>query len=134
MPHESLSAAAPPAANLGYEPKDASPRVIAITVAILGGGIFMTLAVCAWLYLASSSQTGAAGPRQTSFAEGWREKTGIEQDQEALRREVEAHLNSYGWIDNSKRRVRIPIDRAMEQMAREGAAKTKPTEAAEGRR
>jgi hypothetical protein len=42
------------------------------------------------------------------------------EDLAALRRHEEAELNSYGWVDPSNRVVRIPIQRAMELIARSG--------------
>jgi hypothetical protein len=39
---------------------------------------------------------------------------------EALRREEDALLNSYGWIDRNQGRARIPIARAMELLEKRG--------------
>ncbi len=39
---------------------------------------------------------------------------------EALRREEDALLHSYGWVDRSQGRARIPIDRALEMIERRG--------------
>jgi hypothetical protein len=41
-------------------------------------------------------------------------------DLEVLRRKKEKLLNSYGWVDKSAGTVRIPIDRAMELVAKRG--------------
>lgn len=38
-----------------------------------------------------------------------------------LRRQAEARLHSYGWVDRSNRIVHIPIERAMELVARRNA-------------
>jgi len=40
-------------------------------------------------------------------------------DLEALRAREKAQLDGYGWIDQAKGRVHIPIERAMELMAKE---------------
>ena len=40
-------------------------------------------------------------------------------DLKALRDRENAQLNGYGWIDQGKGRVHIPIERAMELMAKE---------------
>ena len=39
---------------------------------------------------------------------------------DALRREEDALLHSYGWIDRAQGRVRIPIDRAMDLIEQRG--------------
>jgi hypothetical protein len=39
---------------------------------------------------------------------------------EALRREEDALLESYGWVDRSQGRARIPISRAMELLEKRG--------------
>lgn len=115
------------AEKLGYEPKDASVRVVAIVVALLVGGIAGSIVVSAWMYQLHYSERSSAGPRQTSFANGSAEKSSIEADREQLDRDVAANLASYGWADADKKHVRIPIERAMELTARdaENTAKEK---------
>ena len=39
---------------------------------------------------------------------------------DALRREEDALLHSYGWVDRAQGRVRIPIDRAMDLIGKRG--------------
>jgi hypothetical protein len=39
---------------------------------------------------------------------------------EALRREEDALLHSYGWVDRTQGRARIPIDRALDLIERRG--------------
>jgi hypothetical protein len=39
---------------------------------------------------------------------------------EALRREEDALLHAYGWVDRAQGRVRIPIDRAMDLIEQRG--------------
>jgi hypothetical protein len=41
-------------------------------------------------------------------------------DLEKLRRAEDRRLESYGWIDRERKILRIPIDRAMDQMIRKG--------------
>jgi hypothetical protein len=41
-------------------------------------------------------------------------------DLAAFRAQEDAILNSYGWVDREKGIVRIPVDRAMEVVAKEG--------------
>jgi hypothetical protein len=41
-------------------------------------------------------------------------------DMARFRAEEEAELSSYGWVDRGRGVVRIPIDQAMEKVARDG--------------
>jgi hypothetical protein len=43
------------------------------------------------------------------------------EDLETLRARENARLHGYGWVDRAKGRVHIPIERAMELMAKEAA-------------
>lgn len=52
------------------------------------------------------------------------------QELQALRLREDAELNQYAWIDRSNGVVRIPIERAMELMARRGLGSTSPGAAA----
>ena len=48
-------------------------------------------------------------------------QTSPEEDLRALRREEEAQLESYGWVDRQAGVIRVPIERAMELVAQEKA-------------
>jgi hypothetical protein len=50
---------------------------------------------------------------------------------DALRREEERRLSTYGWIDRSRRIVRIPIDRAIDQLLRHGLPARAPVREAD---
>jgi hypothetical protein len=41
-------------------------------------------------------------------------------DLKVIRKDEDALINSYGWVDPDKQIVRIPVDRAMELVAKEG--------------
>jgi hypothetical protein len=47
-------------------------------------------------------------------------QTAPRSDLEAMRAGEDATLHSYGWVDRSAGRVRIPIERAMELVAKSG--------------
>ena len=47
-----------------------------------------------------------------------------------MRAAEEAVLNSYGWVDKDSGRVRIPIERAMEILAKKGLPARKQEEKA----
>ena len=49
-------------------------------------------------------------------------------DLAVFRKREEERLSTYGWIDRPNGVVRIPIERAMEIIAREGLPARKPTE------
>ena len=50
---------------------------------------------------------------------------------DALRREEERRLGTYGWIDREHRVLRIPIDRAMDQLLRRGLPARAPVREAD---
>lgn len=107
-----------------YERTDASARGIAWTTAGIGVALLAVLVSSAVLYRhwAAEKHTTALS-KQTSFANGPQVRTSIETDwaqQDSLVRE---HLTTYGWIDRERGVVRIPVDRAMELLAREGEEK-----------
>jgi hypothetical protein len=118
----------------GYETSDLSPRAIAL----FGLGLALTVIVvmlityglwvlfrdsearrAAWLSPLSSMPDPITAPRLE-----------IEPGRElkALRREEEARLNSYGWVDREKGLAHIPIDRAIEILAEKGLP-TRPSKA-----
>lgn len=103
----------PAAPTPDYEATDASPRGILAVAAIVFG---VTVAVLAgtWLTLRA--------PRPSpdgSFTHGPKQITSIQQSW----REIEAaRADSYGWIDRDHGIVRIPVDRALQLVAREHAA------------
>jgi len=45
-----------------------------------------------------------------------------------MRAAQERQLTTYGWLDKEKQTVRIPIDRAMELLAKRGLPARKQTE------
>jgi hypothetical protein len=49
-------------------------------------------------------------------------------DLEEMRAAQERQLTTYGWLDKEKQTVRIPIDRAMELLAKRGLPARKQTE------
>jgi hypothetical protein len=50
---------------------------------------------------------------------------------EALRREEDRRLNSYGWVDREHRVLRMPIDRAVDQVLRRGLPARAPVREAD---
>ncbi|HVZ23631.1 MAG TPA: hypothetical protein VG871_21305 [Vicinamibacterales bacterium] len=102
---------------------NAVAAAIAIVLTLVGFGIVSTLATArgagAWsVAIGSGERTAAAAPRailgiyQTLIN---RDDTTAQDTARDLRT-----LNSYGWVDRSRGVVHIPIERAMELVAKEG--------------
>lgn len=100
-----------------YEPRDAPPR----RILLVGLGVAAGIAVVAGIAAVVVRPTPADDRRQTTFRDGASAETSVAADwhrQDAL---VHEHLETYGWIDRAHGVVRIPIERAMDLVAREGA-------------
>ncbi len=52
-------------------------------------------------------------------------------DLDALRREEDRRLETYGWVDRDRRVLRVPIDRAVEQLLRRGLPARAPVREAD---
>jgi hypothetical protein len=119
----SSAARLPPA---DYEPRDASPTVIAGVGLGLAAGLVLVLWVCARMMGPGTGQTATeADRRQTSFHSGAEATTGIDADWQRLDAETQRNLETYGWVDRERGVVRIPIDRAMDLLVKEAAPKAK---------
>lgn len=108
-----------PAAD--YEPRDASARQLFLTGAGLALGLVLSLAISFALYFAIYRETprpGAMG-RETSFKFSSAAQSDIQADWRRQDEAVREHLHSYGWVDRDAGIVRIPIERAMQQMVEE---------------
>jgi hypothetical protein len=93
-----------------------------LALAIFGGGAF-------WAYLMMAARTQAMLPQGESIPAAVRDpevgivlKTLFDADQRlpAARREQQARLNEYGWVDRQKGIIHIPIEQAMDRVVREG--------------
>lgn len=105
-----------------YESSDASPRPIALTALGVIAGLGLCAATVSWICGSGEGTKGDA-----SFRESPAEVTGIERDWQQQDSAVGEHLNGYAWVDRRAGIVRIPIDRAIDQMLRESAAPGKET-------
>jgi hypothetical protein len=52
-------------------------------------------------------------------------------DLEALRKAEDERLGSYGWVDRDRKVLRIPIDRAIDQLLRRGVPARAPVRGAD---
>ena len=109
-----------------HETKDLSVRgVVRFAVALLVVGVLLHLGIAALfgVYKRETdrgdrpahplAQTPAAPPAP-------RLEVAPRAALEALRREEDALLRSYGWVDRTQGRARIPIDRALDMIERRG--------------
>jgi hypothetical protein len=123
-------------AESGHEVSDINPKRVAMVGLALATVIAVSLLVAYGLfhYFYSGETRTRPLPSPLSFS---REPTpeprlSVEpgKDLKILRSEEDAMLKSYGWIDQEKGIVRIPIDRAIEILAERGlpvrAAKSAP--------
>jgi len=109
-----------------HERKDLNVRAIAgFGAALLAVGILVHLAVGAQFFAYRRAEDRADTPphplaTSPALPPPPRLEVAPRAALEALRREEEALLNSYGWVDRSQGRVRIHISRAMELLEMRG--------------
>jgi hypothetical protein len=117
----------------GHEPGDVSPRGVLAVAGVFVVGLALALVFVSWLEarftgrpltlrpptagVANAPGAPSALPRQEPViplhGQPWR-------DLATLRHAQSARLSSYGWVDREAGVVRVPIDRAMEALARRG--------------
>jgi hypothetical protein len=108
----------------GHEHSDVQPRKVLLATGLLLAGILVSLALVAGLFavlekvkrqpdrtaLETSQQVPPSPRLQVSPPD----------DRLAIEARARAMLEGYAWADRSAGRVRIPIERAMEMVARKG--------------
>ena len=119
-----------PLPSPAYEPRDAEPRVIAITAASLAAILALGIAVGALARPGDAGRRAAAVPAgpDAFFQHGPDARTGVEESWAEIGRAVQGHLAGYAWIDRQAGTVRIPIDRAIDLVCEE--QKPRPPESA----
>jgi hypothetical protein len=121
MPHTE------PSRNAGYETSDASAR----TLLAWGGGlvaVVIAAAITTWLLFdALAAHAKRTDPKvsplaatETSAPPEPRLLTKEPEDLAAVRKEEDRVLRSYDWVDRERGVVRMPIERALELVAKEG--------------
>ena len=109
-----------------HETKDLNVRAIAIFGAvILGVGVLVHLAVAAQFFSYRRSAERQDPPPhplavRPAVPPAPRLEVAPHAALEALRRDEDALLKSYGWIDRPHGRVRIPLSRAMDLLEKRG--------------
>ena len=116
-----------PATGLGYEPSDASAR----TLLAWGAGLVVVLlsaGLSTWLFFDSlAAYAKRTDPKVSPLAAAEsaqppepRLLTKEPEDLADVRKEEDQVLDSYGWVDRERGVVRIPIERALALVAKEG--------------
>lgn len=110
-----------------HETTDASIR----NIVVFGVGLFLTIALSLWGVNGLFNyfvKRQALGPPASPFentrklppANVPRLQVTPAKDMESYRKTEEEMLNSYGWVDQKSRTVRIPIERAMDLLIERG--------------
>jgi hypothetical protein len=108
-----------------FERKDASVRGLYVFLALLFGGIVVTLLIVAGLFGVFSRAREKGPVPQGAAAEAMlppepRLERLPGRQLERLRAEEDRELHSYGWVDRKAGVVRIPIERAMQLLEQHG--------------
>lgn len=119
-----------PASGRGYETRDVSVRGVVITAAIVAGALIAALLLTWWVKELSEPVPGADRPLLPAAppVPGPRLQVAPPQDLESFMAEKLEHLDSYGWISRDAGIGHIPIDQAMERVARDGIPRWSPPE------
>lgn len=116
----------------GYEPSDLKPGVIALFAVGLVIAIALALVITTLFVNYRALQharreapvSRLAGEREA--APGPRLQVDAQNKLRQMRAAEDTTLNSYGWVDQDAGIVKIPIDRAMEILAKKGLPTPKP--------
>ena len=130
--HRDPSADLPP----GYELSDLRPGYIALFGIALTAVIVVAAVITSLLIhfkAAEQSRQETPVPRLAGEREatpGPRLQVDANKELRQMRAAEDAALNSYGWVDKSSGSVRIPIERAIEILAKQGLPARKQEEKA----
>src|SRR5881394_2555704 len=109
-----------------HERKDLNVRAVAwFGAGLLVVALLVALAVAAQFFAYERAEKRADPPphplaRSPALPPPPRLEVAPRAALEALRREEDALLTSYGWVDRNQGRARIPISRAMELLEKRG--------------
>lgn len=118
----------PPDVSVGHEERDLAVRPIALAAAgliVVVLLVFVSMQMLLNFYAGIQSRRSAA-PSPLAGAYGMKEppaprlQTDPAADLHALRARDEALLSSYAWVDRDAGLVRIPIERAIDLVAKRG--------------
>lgn len=112
--------------TVGHELSDLKPGNIALFAAALAITITLVLVVSHWLFefaMVQQAETQRPPSPLASTREPMPEphlQVHAPKDLQEMRAAEDVVLKSYGWIDPKEGIVRIPVDRAMELLAKRG--------------
>ncbi|HKY31600.1 MAG TPA: hypothetical protein VJV23_03605 [Candidatus Polarisedimenticolia bacterium] len=110
-----------------HEERDVSPRILVWSALAYVGLGLASMLIVAWLFFSffpegrRGEPLGASRPLPAGLPPSPRLQLYPPADLEELRLREEAVLTSYGWVDRPAGVARMPIERAMEIVAREAA-------------
>jgi hypothetical protein len=120
--------------DAGYEPSDLNPRY----VGVFGIGLALVLVVAVvvvslLIQYKTVQHTMQDTPipqlaREREVPPGTRLQVDAQNELRQMRAAEDTMLNSYGWVDKDAGIVRIPVDRAMEILAKKGLPARKQEE------
>jgi hypothetical protein len=112
--------------DVGHEPSDLRPTNIALFGITLAGAIVLVLAVSYWIFEYNAGQHAQEQVPPSPLAHT-REPTPephlqvyAAEDLREMRAAEDAVLNGYGWIDKEAGIARIPVEKAIEVLAKKG--------------
>lgn len=100
------------------EPRDASGRFILFAFLLLVGSL-STVGLITWRLFPAAPNDTAITTTATKFPSPVLQ-TDPRHDLQVFEAAQMRQLTSYGWVDRSKGIVHVPIDRAMETVAKDG--------------
>ncbi len=109
----------------GHEPDAVNARLIMLSggglVLLMALGLLLVLGILRWMDTEQQSVSGQPPvAASTPIAAGPQLSADLPQQLHELRQAEEQQLSSYQWIDRQDGIARIPIDRAMEILAKSG--------------
>lgn len=132
--YEPQAEPAPPGARDGHEPSEVGIRGIFVFGAALIGLIVVVMLVLASImrgFIAAEKADGTTTKQLVRESPGDFPAPRLQRsttfDMVEFRKREEAALSGYGWEDRRAGIARIPIERAMEILARNGLPKPKPS-------
>lgn len=121
-----MATSPPSSPSRGYETSDARPRALLYFFLILTAALVFTALGMKWLFghFANAQNAGAfvSSPfgNVRPLPSGPRLQEAPQQDIQLYRESQRKLLDSYGWVDRRNGVARIPIDRAMELLLKQG--------------
>jgi nitrate reductase NapE component len=112
--------------EVGHELSDLSPRRISFFAIGLAALVIIALLVCygllVWMVKSEVRRPEAPTQFAVPMAPMAQPQLAVEpgRTMKALRRQEQTRLNSYGWVDQERGIVHIPIERAMDMLVQKG--------------